>query len=180
MSHIPSSEAILEKVAEIFQTCQPTKAIAVDRPLILELGFDSLDLIEASFSLEETFGFEFSDRNPIEELDKALGGGRLIQLGKFTQEGREQILKRMPELAHLDLPEDLTLHQLQSYFTIQTFARIIHEFYESIPNTCPETNEAAILEGWAVLREGDRQPIKAASGNQLIDQWVQSQQEEMV
>ncbi len=134
MKSPPSFEAVEDKVREIFiETLEPDGELDYSRPLITELGFDSLDMIELSFALEEFFGIEFSSRNAITELDRIVGDDRILSESKLTDLGRELVLERMPELTEVDLPADLTVNSLPSYFTLHTFVRIIHDFYVHAP-----------------------------------------------
>ena len=171
MKNAPDRQAVQQKVLEVFQSAI-AKPIEPQKALIHQLGFDSLDLIEASFSLEDVFGFEFSDRNPVEALDLALGKGVLIQTGRLTEQGYKVVMDRMPELTFCDVPKDVALNQLNSYFSLDTFARLIHEFYLSLPDTCPETGEPVVIKDWKPVSEKSEKPVKALTGDQLIDQWV--------
>ena len=67
----PRVEVIEQKVWEIFvETLEPSQEVPRDRPLVEELGFDSLDMIELSFALEDFFGFEFGRLERLIGLDE--------------------------------------------------------------------------------------------------------------
>ncbi len=173
IKNIPSMESITEKVMDLINEHIETKApLVTDKPLAAEMGFDSLDLIETSFSLQEFFGFEFSDKNAIEELNTALGDDSVIREGVLTEFGREMVRKRMPELKEIELPKDLTAMQLQMYYTVETFARLILEFYRAAPETCPETGEPVSVADFKIVTEESRQEVKIPTGDELIDRWV--------
>ena len=159
--------SLVEEQVDIKQPLRP------DAPLMKELGFDSLDLIETSFTLQEFFGFEFSDKNAIEELEEVLGDGSIIKDHQITALGREMIFRRMPELKKVALPEELNPMELQQFYTIETFARLIREFYLHAPDQCPATGEAVAVEGFKIVSAQSRQPVEAPTGDALITAWAE-------
>lgn len=171
---LPTIEQIREKVLAIIEeSVDPDQPIKTDVPLMAGQGFDSLDLIETSFSLQEFFEFEFSDKNAIEELSKALGDYSIVsEAGQLTQLGREMVIKRMPELKDIKLPEKLTPLQLQEYYTVDTFARLILEFYKAAPEVCPETGEVVVIDEFKVVSAASGRPVKIPSGDEIVDRWV--------
>jgi acyl carrier protein len=173
MKNGPEFQTIVDKVIAIIEAVVDTEAeLRPTAPLMKELGFDSLDLIETSFSLEEFFGFEFNSKNPIEELNDALGGEAIVVQGKLTALGRDMVLRRMPELTGVDLPAELSVMELQQYFSIETFARLIAEFYDAAPDTCPETGEPVVVKDFKIVTESGGQPVRVPSGDELVDRWV--------
>ena len=171
IKNIPSMEEVTAKVLEIVtESADRSEPILPDAPLIAEQGLDSLDLIETSFSLQEFFDFEFSDKNAIEELENAVGDHSIIaENGVITAHGREMLVKRMPELAEVELPEDLTPMVLQKYFTPSTFARLTMEFYEAAPQTW--NGEAVEVRDFKVVTESGK-AVKMPGGDTLIESWV--------
>ena len=180
MKSPPSFEAVEDKVREIFiETLEPDGELDYSRPLITELGFDSLDMIELSFALEEFFGIEFSSRNAITELDRIVGDDRILSESKLTDLGRELVLERMPELTKVDLPADLTVNSLPSYFTLHTFVRIIHDFYVHAPESCPESGEELVLAGFQVVGAESREPAELPAGDVLLQSWLEAKTAEL-
>jgi len=176
----PSREAIEKKVREIFnETLEPDGEVAIDRPLIAELGYDSLDMIELSFALEEFFGFEFNSRNAIEELDRRLGKGRILADGVLNDLGRQVVLERMPELGEVDLPAELRAAALPQYFPLRTFARIIEDFYARTPDTCAESGENVVSDGFRIVAETSREEIPAPSGDAILEEWLERKATEL-
>ncbi len=174
MQNPPTLSALESRVREIFvETLRPDEEVRTDLPLIEELGFDSLDIIELSFALEEEFGFEFSSRNAIEELDRRVGDNLILREGCLTALGRSIVVERMPELASVSLPEELSPAALPAHFTLETFARILHSFYLAAPDVCPETGETAVVDDFSIVSEISRQPVQVPSGDDLLETWLQ-------
>jgi acyl carrier protein len=180
MLHPPSLEVVTAQVKSIIEkSLDEPVDLKSDRPLIGEQGLDSLDMIEAGFALEEFFEFEFAENVAIEELDKALGGGRLIAEGNLTAEGLQAVLQRSPELAHLDLPEGLSLMALQGYYTVETYARLIREFYLALPERDEDSGELIVLEGFKPVTEKSKEAVAVPSGDALIEAWVNATVQDM-
>lgn len=173
MKNPPSLDEVTEKVREIVEASVDQDApLPIDQPLMASLGLDSLDLIESSFAIQEFFEFELSDRDALETLDQALGGGVIVAQGKLTPLGREMALARMPELKDQDLPENLSPLGLQNYLTVQSFGRLIHQFYRAVPDHCPETGEALVCRNFAIELAESKTPFPAPRGDALLDAWI--------
>ena len=176
---MPSQPSLLElkaKVKELIEdTIETNEPLAYQRPLGRDYGLDSLDFIEVGFTLQEFFGFEFSDLNALEELERVVGGGQIILEGHLTELGKEQMLERMPELKTIALPEALNPVELQTYYTIETFARLMHEFYLAAPDVCPETGEPVVVEAFQVVSAHSKRPVPLPTGDELVLAWVSHQ-----
>ena len=173
IANCPTDAEITAKVIEIIEEAIDTEAeLVTDAPMMNSLGFDSLDMIETGFALQEFFEFEFSDKDALEELDKALGEGTVIAEGKVTALGRQVLLERMPELKAVALPDELTPAALQQYYTIETFARLIAEFYRAAPEHCPESGEPVRIVDFKLVAGEDDHLVAAPTGDHLIDAWV--------
>ena len=180
MQNPPTWSALESRVREIFvETLRPDDEVPTARPLIEELGFDSLDIIELSFALEEEFGFEFSSRNAIDELDRMVGGDLILREGYLTALGRSIVIERMPELATVSLPEELRPAAIPAHFTLETFVRILYDFYLHAPDVCPETLETAVVDDFLIVSEISRQPVRIPSGDDLLEEWLQQRMVEI-
>ena len=173
MTNPPSLEDLAERIRELLiETLKPEAEIDLGTPLMNGLGFDSLDMIETSFALEEFFEFEFSGRNPIEELDKRTGGGKILVEGMLTELGRTALLERMPELGDADLPTEMDIHHLPQYFSVLTYARLVKDFYDQAPASCPDTGEATVLDGFKLVGEQTAVPIATRTGDEILELWL--------
>lgn len=180
MNNAPALDDIAEKIRELLtRIVDPQVELRLDTPLMKGLGLDSLDMIETSFALEEFFGFVFSGRNAVEELDRRLGDGRVLAQGTLTQLGREALFERMPELRSVALPATIHPAEIPLYFTIRTYARVIKDFYDHAPSVCPETGETVALDGFALVSETTRRPVAAPTGDELLDAWLEAKTSEL-
>ena len=176
----PSLDVLAEKIRDLLVvTLKPEAQIDLTSSLMDELGFDSLDMIETSFALEEYFGFEFSGRNPVEELDRRLGADRILRDGVLTPLGKQVLFERMPELAEVDLPDGLHATQLPQHFNILTYARLVKDFYDHAPAICPETGEATVLDELKLVSQQSRKPVLCPTGDEILEQWLDSKAKEL-
>jgi len=177
----PALEEIAEKIRELLgKIVDPKLELELDTPLMKGHGLDSLDMIETSFALEEFFGFQFSGRNAIEELDHRIGGGRILEEGALTPLGREILLGRMPELRSVALPATLHPADIPQYFTIRTYARVIKDYYDHAPRLCAETGEPVVVDGFSIVSARSRRPVSAPTGDELLDAWLGARERELV
>jgi acyl carrier protein len=177
---VPTLDDLAEKIRELLaKIVDPSVKLELDTPLMKGLGLDSLDMIETSFALEEFFGFQFSGRNAIEELERRLGNGRILEQGALTALGREVLLGRMPELRTVALPPTLHPSEIPQYFTIRTYARVIKDYYDHAPRVCATTGEAVVLDGFSLVSERSRQPVTAPTGDELLDAWLDAREREL-
>lgn len=100
--------AIGERVVEILQTKTKSDLISLDDYLELELGLDSLALVELLAALEETFGIQIQDGEflgifTVAELIRFIEGRQPGGAEKFEERGRTwgKILQALPPSALL-------------------------------------------------------------------------------
>jgi len=176
---VPALDALAEKIRELLaKIVDPKVKLELDTPLMKGHGLDSLDMIETSFALEEFFGFQFSGRNAIEELDRRIGDARILDQGALTPLGREMLLTRMPELRTVELPATLHPAEIPQYFTIRTYARVIKDYYDHAPRV-DASGEPVVLDGFALVSGRTRRPVTAPSGDQLLDSWLDAKEREL-
>ena len=176
---VPALDDLAEKIRELLaKIVDPKVKLELDTPLMKGHGLDSLDMIETSFALEEFFGFQFSGRNAIEELDRRIGNARILDQGALTPLGREMLLTRMPELRTVELPVTLHPAEIPQYFTIRTYARVIKDYYDHAPRV-DASGEPVVLDGFALVSERARSPVAAPSGDQLLDSWLDAKEREL-
>ena len=179
MKNPPSIDTLAEAIQEILtETLIPEVELLLSSPLMKELGLDSLDMIEASFALEEAFDVEFSGRNAIEELDRVVGDEIILREGFLTDLGTKILLQRMPALAEVELPGSLRAADIPQYFTIRTFAGVIKDFYDQTPDLSPN-GEVAVLVGLEVISKGSGEPVPPPTGDEILESWLEEKSKEI-
>lgn len=172
MKQPPSSAMMCAQIEKILrENIDVEGELTHDAALMKDLNFDSLDMIELSFSLEEFFGFEFATKDAFETLDE-LTDGAILENGEFTERGRQVMLQRAPELASKELPEKLSPMVLQQYYSIETFARLIRAFYVAAPDVCPRTGETVVARDFKLVSEQSSEPVGTLTGDDILDAWA--------
>jgi hypothetical protein len=140
----------------------------------VDLGAESLDLLEITLESEEHFHIAFPEKNILETATEVLGEGVLQHEGRLTDEGIRLLQARMPELdaAWVDeLPGEALKKQ---FLRVDVWVRLIHDLVLQSPRTC--------LQCAADLRPGSPGRLKCVSchlevdiprGDDLNKRWVE-------
>ena len=104
--------------------------VAVDeiRPesvLVTDLGAESIDLLDLSFRIEETFNVTIEGNEIEREASKRLPEGAYEKNGRLTEEALAEIRKSLPELDPARLVTGLRKMDLPSLLTVQFFVSLI-------------------------------------------------------
>lgn len=93
--------------------------------LVADLGAESIDLLDLSFRIEETFNVTIESNEIEREATKRLPGGVYEKDGRLTEEALAEIRKALPELDGGKLVSGLRKMDLPSLLTVQFFVRLI-------------------------------------------------------
>ncbi len=119
---------------EIFERLKPLlvevlgvtpEKIRPESVLVGDLGAESIDLLDLSFRIEETFNVTI-ESNEIEcEASKRLPGGVFEKNGRLTDEALAEIRKALPELDRGKLVSGLRKMDLPTLLTVEFFVKLI-------------------------------------------------------
>jgi acyl carrier protein len=93
--------------------------------LVADLGAESIDLLDLSFRIEETFNVTIEGNEIEREASKRLPGGVYEKDGRLTDVALAEIRKTAPELDAAKLVGGLRKMDLPSLLTVQFFVRLI-------------------------------------------------------
>jgi acyl carrier protein len=99
--------------------------IRPDSVLITDLGAESIDLLDLSFRIEETFQVTIESNEIEREATKRLPGGVYEADGRLTEQALAEIRKSLPELDHGKLVPGLRKADLPSLLTVEFFVKLI-------------------------------------------------------
>jgi acyl carrier protein len=166
----PSFDEIADQVLEIFNGVT-REDLKRDLPLIAEQGVDSLDMTEAAFDIEDRFGIEFPEREPLLELSKRLPPDTVVTDQILTPRGRDILFERMPELRSVSLPEDIGVYAVSRYWTVETFARLVFDvFSHMMPKESSDLPSVWVGHGFVDPVSGE--PVEPTSSEELLDRWL--------
>jgi acyl carrier protein len=116
-------ERVIREVAESLGV--DAADVGPDDGLILDLGADSLDLLDMVFRLEEAFGIQI-DRGQIEvRIREAMGGEPYEVEGVLTPKALEMLRRELPEVRADRFREGLRSSEVPQLFTVRTLARLV-------------------------------------------------------
>ena len=93
--------------------------------LVGDLGAESIDLLDLSFRIEETFNVSIEGNEVEREASKRLPGGVYEKDGRLTDEALAEIRKGLPELDRGKLVSGLRKMDLPSLLTVEFFVKLI-------------------------------------------------------
>ena len=93
--------------------------------LVGDLGAESIDLLDLSFRVEETFNVTIEGNEIEREASKRLPGGVYEKDGRLTDEALAEIRKSLPELDWGKLVSGLRKMDLPSLLTVEFFVKLI-------------------------------------------------------
>jgi acyl carrier protein len=101
------------------------ETIQLHNVLVADLGAESIDLLDLSFRIEETFNVTIESNEIEREATKRLPGGVYEKNGLLTDEALAEIRRALPELDGAKLVPGLRKMDLPSLLTVQFFVRLI-------------------------------------------------------
>lgn len=101
------------------------ETIRPESVLVGELGAESIDLLDLSFRIEETFNVTIESNEIEREAGKRLPGGVYEKDGRLTDEALAEIRRALPELDRDKLVSGLRKMDLPSLLTVEFFIKLI-------------------------------------------------------
>jgi acyl carrier protein len=99
--------------------------ILLNSVLVADLGAESIDLLDLSFRIEETFNVCIEGNEIEREASKRLPGGVYEKDGRLTAEALAEIRKVLPELDRGRLVSGLRKMDLPPLLTVEFFVKLI-------------------------------------------------------
>ena len=106
------------------------------------------------------------------ELSKRLPPDTVVKDQFLTPRGRELLLERMPELSGVSLPEDLRVYDVARYWTVDTFARLIHDVFSYMARDDESGRASAVWDGEGFVHADSREPVEPPPGEELLELWL--------
>src|SRR5512147_2073968 len=119
---------------EIFEQLKPLlvevlgvgpEEIIPESVLVADLGAESIDLLDLSFRIEETFNVTIESNEIEREASERLPGGVYEKDGRLTEAALAEIRKSLPELDRGRLVPGLRKMDLPSLLTVEFFVKLV-------------------------------------------------------
>jgi acyl carrier protein len=124
-------ERLKPLVAEVLGVAPET--IQPNSVLVTDLGAESIDLLDLSFRIEETFNVRIEADEIEREASRRLAGAVYDREGRFTEQALAEIRKALPELDAARLSTGLRKTDLPSLLTVRFFAGLIARKQSATP-----------------------------------------------
>ena len=122
-----TEQEIFEKLVPLIRevTGAREEQIKMESGLMLNLGAESIDLLDFSFLIEETFGITIEADEFEQQASKRIPGGVYEKDGLLTNEALEELKKALPEVPAKYLQPGLKKIELPSVLNVAVFVHII-------------------------------------------------------
>lgn len=116
-----------------------SEQITMDSGLMEDLGAESLDLLDLSFLIEETFGITIEADEFERQARERIPDGVYERDGDLTDEALDQLRKALPEVPPEKLKPGLKRIEVPGVLNVAVF---VHMIQRKRDERCPESNDA--------------------------------------
>lgn len=141
-----TEQTVIEEVKKgVAETLNIDKgSIRPESSLMKDLDAESLDFLDITYRLEQTFGIKMARHFVLEHVEAMFGEGSVIDKNGQLTDKAVALLKIR---AGGDLPEEIRagmdMDMVPALVTVQTMARGVMDILDSLPNTCTACGNAA-------------------------------------
>jgi len=163
-----------------------SSALGVDQASILaasvltrDLGAESLDFLDISYHLEQTFGFKMARHFVLEHAEEMFGEGKAIdENGCLTPEAVKLLRLRFdgdPDFLMPGMDMDEVVHLV----TVDSLVNNVLDILDSLPETCPACGHGMwkTEDGSHILCGSCGAAASYKSGDDLVIGWLKRVQE---
>ncbi|RCK81135.1 MAG: Acyl carrier protein [Candidatus Ozemobacter sibiricus] len=127
---------IFEKLQGLLQSVLGVKAdqIKPESVLVKDLGAESIDLLDLSFLIEDTFGITIEPNEFEKEVKARLPGGVFEKEGFLTDEALAELRQALPEVDQSRLVPGFRKAEIPSLLTVSVFVRLIRRKLDAKAN----------------------------------------------
>jgi len=174
MPNMTESE-VLNQFAQIVAKSLRIDAAQVTPDIHLtDLGAESLDLIEITMETEAQFHIFLPDKSILETAVEVFGPGILEKDGYLTEDGKQLLMRRMPDADAQAFTGEVAVKDLQHYFLkVGTWVRMIQGLAQYTPAECASCGGSMTASmGFRMKCAKCGQEITLRSGEELNREWV--------
>jgi acyl carrier protein len=134
-------EEVRKALAKSLRKPDPT-TIAMDASIIDDLNGTSLDFLDMTFRLEQTFGIRLAHTSILDHIEETFGEGKAIdRSGCLTKDAVTVLRMRMGELEGLQA--GMYADEIPKLVTPDTLANGVREITKRLPETCTHCGVAS-------------------------------------
>jgi len=132
-----TEQEIFEKLQGLIRGVLVVKPeeITMDKTLIGDLGAQSIDLLDLSFLIEDTFKITIAPNEFESDVKKSLPGEVFEKDGLLTEAALDELRKRLPEVDQRRLQPGFRKAELPTILTVGVFVHLIQRKMEESRGT---------------------------------------------
>ncbi len=132
-----TEQEIFEKLQGLIRGVLAVKPeeITMDKTLIGDLGAQSIDLLDLSFLIEDTFKITIAPNEFESDVKKSLPGEVFEKDGLLTEAALDELRKRLPEVDQSLLKTGFRKAELPTILTVGVFVHLIQRKMEESRGT---------------------------------------------
>lgn len=129
---IPTESEILERLRPLLAEVlgRAPEYIRLEHRLMRDLGAESIDLLDLSFRIEETFGVTIETNEVEREAGRRVPQGAYEQDGVLTSEALTTLAEVLPEVDPAQIRPGLRRSEVPGLLTVGFFVRLIRRKLE--------------------------------------------------
>ncbi len=171
-------DEVLERLRQIIGKCLMIDPESITEDSYLnDLGAESLDLVDISFSCEDEFNVLLPEKNIFEAGKAFFKEGTLQQDGFLTEEGKKLLKTRMPDFDISMNDGRVSMVEVdRSLLRVGAWVRMILGLLESTPKVCVEECDTPLVRGRPGYMKcpSCQREQEIRSGDSINNEWVQN------
>jgi acyl carrier protein len=142
-----NEEKVLTKVIDIISEIAMVEASEIEpaSSLVDDLGMESIDFLDLTFRIEQTFNIEIPRMNPIQRISDLIGPDVFIQDDRLTEEGVRLLGIIFPKADPSKIFVGLPVDNIPSLITVQTYVYVVKrglQIANWMPDECDKCGKA--------------------------------------
>lgn len=150
------------------------KAVALTSSIIEDLGGTSLDFLDITFRLEQSFGIKLPHTLLVDQIEELFGEGTAVDAGgKLTPAALEIVRLRLGD--HPALKDGLFSDEVPALVTPGALAAGVREILAQLPATCSHCGAKGWkADGGKTLCSACGKPAAYPEGDALTQDWLRA------
>jgi len=178
-----TEETVIEEVKKgVAETLNRDKeSIKAEDSLMKDLGAESLDFLDITYRLEQTFGIKMARHFVLEHVESMFGEGSGIdENGQLTDKAVELLKIRAGGNVPGEIRAGMDMDEVPALVTVQTMARGVMDILDSLPEACTVCGSAAWKseDGFHISCGSCGTNATFENGDDLTKSWLSKVQEE--
>lgn len=179
---IITEERVLDELKKAIANALGVDAESIKQESVLTMDLDaeSLDFLDISYNLEQTFGFKMARHFILEHAEEMFGEGKAVDENGCLTPQAVEMLKLRFHCDRTSLKPGMDMDEVVHLVTVDSMAGSILDLLDSLPETCPECGHSSwkTEDGTHILCGSCRADAVYKTGDELVIDWLKQVQGE--